>query len=208
MEMLYFLEKIRMPGLNEFMLLITHFGEETAFLVAALIVFWCVDKQKGYYVMTVGFIGTMVNQFLKLACRVPRPWVLDPDFTILEQAREALSLKYMGTVQQRFISYMNRISGEDHERIYVTPELEVTIERLGEPRPLDYFSAGQTDIVTLCMRLALVDALFEDTHPFVILDDPFVNLDDRNMKQALDILRELSEDHQILYLVCNSSRTL
>ena len=89
MEMLYFLEKIRMPGLNEFMLMITHFGEETAFLVAALIVFWCVDKQKGYYVMTVGFIGTMVNQFLKLACRVPRPWVLDPDFTILEQAREA-----------------------------------------------------------------------------------------------------------------------
>ncbi len=89
MEMLYFLEKIRMPGLNEFMLLITQFGEETAFLAAALIVFWCVDKQKGYYVMAVGFLGTMLNQIVKLACRVPRPWVLDPDFAILEQAREA-----------------------------------------------------------------------------------------------------------------------
>lgn len=144
----------------------------------------------------------------KRQCDIDNSGLLDQTIRFLEQAREALSLKYMGTVQQRFISYMNRISGEDHERIYVTPELEVTIERLGEPRPLDYFSAGQTDIVTLCMRLALVDALFEDTHPFVILDDPFVNLDDRNMKQALDILRELSEDHQILYLVCNSSRTL
>lgn len=89
MSVLYFFEKIRMPVLNEFMLLITRFGEETAFLVAALIVFWCVDKHKGYYVMAVGFIGTMANQFLKLACRIPRPWVLDPDFTILEQAREA-----------------------------------------------------------------------------------------------------------------------
>jgi len=89
MGILYLLEKIRMPGLDEFMLLITKLGEETAFLVAALIVFWCVDKRKGYFVMTVGFIGTMANQFLKLACRVPRPWVLDENFTILEQAREA-----------------------------------------------------------------------------------------------------------------------
>jgi len=89
MEILYLLEKIRVPVLNEFMLLITRFGEETAFLVAALIVFWCVDKHKGYFVLAVGFIGTMANQFLKLACRVPRPWVLDENFTILEQAREA-----------------------------------------------------------------------------------------------------------------------
>lgn len=91
MEFLYLLEKVRMPGLNECMLLITQLGAETAFLVAALIVFWCVDKRKGYYVMAVGFIGTMANQFLKLACRVPRPWVLDENFTILEQAREAAS---------------------------------------------------------------------------------------------------------------------
>ena len=89
MELLYLLEGIRLPVLNEIMLLITRLGEETAFLVAALIVFWCVDKRRGYYVMAVGFMGTMANQFLKLACRVPRPWVLDPEFTILEQAREA-----------------------------------------------------------------------------------------------------------------------
>lgn len=89
MGFLYLLERIRMPGLNELMLLITRLGEETAFLVVALIVFWCVDKKKGYYVMAVGFLGTMVNQILKLSCRVPRPWVLDPDFQILEQARGA-----------------------------------------------------------------------------------------------------------------------
>ena len=89
MSFLYLLEKIRMPGLNELMLAVTKLGEETAFLVIALIVFWCVDKKKGYYVMAVGFLGTIFSQILKLACRVPRPWVLDPDFTILEQAREA-----------------------------------------------------------------------------------------------------------------------
>lgn len=89
MGFLYLLEDIRMPGLNEFMLAVTKLGEETAFLVIAMIVFWCVDKKKGYYLMSVGFLGTLANQFLKLVFRIPRPWVRDPDFTILEQAREA-----------------------------------------------------------------------------------------------------------------------
>ncbi len=88
MELLYFFEKIRVPGLNEFMLAITTLGDETAFLVIALILFWCVDKYAGYYTLSVGFIGTIANQFLKLWFRIPRPWVLDENFTILEQARE------------------------------------------------------------------------------------------------------------------------
>ncbi len=91
MEFLYLLEKIRMPVLNDFMLLITRLGEETAFLVIALIIFWCVDKYKGYYILGVGFLGTIANQFMKLWFRIPRPWVMDENFTILEQAREAAS---------------------------------------------------------------------------------------------------------------------
>lgn len=89
MEFLYLLEKVRLPGLNELMLAVTELGGELPFLVAALIVFWCVDKRQGYYVLSVGFLGTLANQFMKLWFRIPRPWVLDPDFTILEQAREA-----------------------------------------------------------------------------------------------------------------------
>lgn len=91
MGLLYVLEKLRMPGLNECMLAVTRLGEETAFLAIALVVFWCVDKRKGYFLMAVGFAGTILNQFLKLVFRIPRPWVLDENFTILEQAREAAS---------------------------------------------------------------------------------------------------------------------
>ena len=47
MELLYVLEGMRHPVLDEIMLLITRLGEETAFLVTALVVFWCVDKRKG-----------------------------------------------------------------------------------------------------------------------------------------------------------------
>lgn len=86
MEVLYWLESIRVPFLTELMLLITRLGEETAFLVAALIVFWCLDKNRGYYLMAVGFCGTILNQFLKLLCKIPRPWVLDPNFNAVEEA--------------------------------------------------------------------------------------------------------------------------
>lgn len=88
MELLYLLEKIRLPVLNELMLLITTLGDEVAFLVVALIMFWCLDKRRGYYMMAVGFMGSILNQFLKLACRVPRPWLMDENFTIVEQAQE------------------------------------------------------------------------------------------------------------------------
>ena len=88
MDFLYFLEGIRNPVLDTFFSLITHFGSETLFLAIAIIIFWCVDKAKGYFLMTVGFFGTLINQFLKLLCRIPRPWVKDPNFTIVEAARE------------------------------------------------------------------------------------------------------------------------
>ena len=86
MEFLYWLEGIRSPWLTKLMLAITELGGETAFLALALIVFWCVDKRNGYYLMSVGFITTITNQFLKLFCRVPRPWVRDPDFHAVEEA--------------------------------------------------------------------------------------------------------------------------
>ncbi len=91
MEFLYWLETIRIPVLNEIMLAVTQLGDESAFLVIALIMFWCVDKRRGYYLLSVGFAGTIINQFMKLWFRIPRPWVLDEKFTILEQAREAAS---------------------------------------------------------------------------------------------------------------------
>ena len=87
MEILRFLEGIRTPFLDSFFSAVTHFGEETFFIVLGLIFFWCVNKKEGYYLLSVGFIGTVINQFLKLLFRIPRPWVKDPDFTIVESAR-------------------------------------------------------------------------------------------------------------------------
>lgn len=81
------MEGIRLPFFDFIFSLITHLGEETVFIAISLFVFWCVSKNKGYYILTVGFVGTTINQFLKLIFRIPRPWVLDESFTIVESAR-------------------------------------------------------------------------------------------------------------------------
>lgn len=91
MSFLYLLEGIRNPVLDFFFSLITYCGDEIVFMAVGMIVFWCFSKNEGYYLLCVGFLGTVVNQFLKMLCRIPRPWVKYPSFTIVESAREAAS---------------------------------------------------------------------------------------------------------------------
>ncbi|MDI9472797.1 MAG: AAA family ATPase [Bacillota bacterium] len=132
--------------------------------------------------------------------------LLDQTIELLQQSKDSLSRSYLGTIYQSFTKYMKRLLGEDEENIFVTQDLDVQMERRGAARELGYFSAGQIDIVMLCMRFALVDALFGDKKSFVILDDPFMNLDDDNTEKALNLLKDLSEEHQIIYMTCSSSR--
>lgn len=89
MNILYALEGLRSPFLDKLVAIITELGGEMIFMALAIAVFWCVSKSLGYYILSVGLLGTIMNQFLKLVFRVPRPWLLDPEFTIVESAREA-----------------------------------------------------------------------------------------------------------------------
>ncbi len=89
MGFLKLLESIRNPFFDGFFSLITYFGDEVLFIVIGLLFYWCIDKKKGYYILSVGLLGTVINQFLKLVFRIPRPWVQDPEFKIVESAREA-----------------------------------------------------------------------------------------------------------------------
>ena len=91
MELLYLLQNIRNPILDAIVSFITIFDEETIFMAICMIIFWCINKWQGYYLLLTGFAGTVINQTLKMTFKVPRPWVKDPNFTIVESAREAAS---------------------------------------------------------------------------------------------------------------------
>lgn len=111
MDLLYWFASIRTPVMDAVMSLVTHLGEETFFMVAALFVFWCVDKRRGYYLLSVGFAGTLVSQWLKIVCRVPRPWVKDPHFTIVETARaEAAGYSFPSGHTQSAVGWLGGIA--------------------------------------------------------------------------------------------------
>lgn len=118
MGFLHLLEKIRFPLLDELMLLITHLGEETAFLVVALVLFWCVDKYVGYYTLGVGLFGNMANQFLKITCRVPRPWYRDGSLNPLEAAKpEADGYSFPSGHSQTAVGYLGCIAATQRNKI-------------------------------------------------------------------------------------------
>ena len=134
--------------------------------------------------------------------------LLDATIAFLQQARDNLATAYMGTIRSRFGVYLSELEGNTGEEFLMDSDFQVQLQRLGQTRELAYFSAGKVDLVMLCMRFALVDALFRDQKMFVILDDPFVNLDDTHIRQARSFLQKLASRHQILYLTCHTSRMI
>ncbi|MBE6983227.1 MAG: phosphatase PAP2 family protein [Ruminococcaceae bacterium] len=158
MDILYWFESIRVPVLNEFMLLVTRFGEETLFLVAAMTMLWCVDKRKSYYLLAVGFLGLISNQFLKITCRIPRPWVLDPEFTILEQAREAAAgYSFPSGHTQTAVGTFGSIAAVTKNRVVKTLCVAicilVPISRMyvGVHTPLDVSVAAVMALLLICV---------------------------------------------------------
>lgn len=124
----------------------------------------------------------------------------------LTRAKDTLANSYVGRVEQGFVRYADALLGEKIGHVMLDRELRLFIDEQGAARDAASFSAGTLDGMMLCMRLALVDALFRKEQPFLLLDDPFVNLDDEATCRALSMLRELAKQRQVVYLTCNTAR--
>ena len=132
----------------------------------------------------------------------------------LKQAKESFSSRYLRGLTTGFEKYVVLLGDEDLARsmsghldsVETDIDLNVQITAYGEKKELGYFSTGTKDLMGLCMRFALVDAMFSEERPFLVLDDPFVNLDKEKTERAVNFLKETAEHYQILYLVCHESR--
>lgn len=89
MEFLYVLERLRNPFLDGLMQALTWLGQETLALPLLLLMYWCINKRVGLELLFCTFFGAGTNAFLKLCMQVPRPWLRNANFTIVESARKA-----------------------------------------------------------------------------------------------------------------------
>ena len=78
-NIILWLQTLSNPVLDYIMLGLTQLGSEILFLVAAVILYWCVDKKFAFRFMNVYILGVSLNEGLKAIIRRPRPFVAHPD---------------------------------------------------------------------------------------------------------------------------------
>lgn len=122
---------------------------------------------------------------------------------LLQRARDNLTARYMGPVQNGFEKYFRMINGKEASGYQFDAGANLTVQELGMSREIRFLSEGRKDLVGICTRMALVDAMYEGEKPFLVMDDPFVNLDDSKMEKAVGFLQEIGKEYQVIYFTCH-----
>ena len=127
---------------------------------------------------------------------------------LLERAERNLKDKYVSPVKNSFLKYSSLLESLLGEKVTFDKDFRIRFERAGEDRSDGHLSAGQRSLCALCLRLALIDNMYKQEKPFIIMDDPFVHLDKEHMGRAQTLLKELTRDRQIIYFCCHESRKI
>ena len=124
----------------------------------------------------------------------------------LEEAKTSFTNRYTEPLLRGFGKYYTGIVSKEASDYVLDANISMTVEELGKQRKPESLSAGRQDLIGICMRMALIEAMYEEEKPFLMLDDPFVNLDREKTENALQVLNEIGTDYQVLYFTCHDSR--
>lgn len=128
--------------------------------------------------------------------------------SFLQNAKNQFSARYLGPIEQGFRKYYEMLTKDTSGDWMVNANIDVKIKEQGELRESKWLSAGYQDLLGICMRLALVDAMYLEEKPFLVLDDPYVNLDEEKVACGNEILKQLGEEYQVIYFTCHDSRAV
>ena len=134
--------------------------------------------------------------------------IISATTSFLTQAEQQLRDKYVAPVENTCRKYISQLENALGERVVMNKEYSIYFEKDGENREINHLSNGQRTLAALCFRLALTDNMFPNNRPFLILDDPFSGLDKNHMEKASELVKELSDDRQIIYFCAHESRII
>ena len=127
---------------------------------------------------------------------------------ILLRAEENIASRYLEPVGLRCRAYLKMLQGETGATLRFSADGAPFIEENGGTHEVDYYSVGSKELIGFCTRIALAETMFTRETPVLILDDPFVNLDDEKTEKAKRLVKELSKKYQIVYFTCKNERRL
>lgn len=130
---------------------------------------------------------------------------LTKDFML--QARENVSKRFIVPINQSLKNLLTTFDITDRNYIIDT-EWNVKEETNFGTKEFQYSSQGLQDIISFCQRINLIDEIYKKEKPVIILDDTFVNLDDKKLKIAKKIIKEIAKTYQIIYICCNEKNLI
>ena len=125
---------------------------------------------------------------------------------VLREANAALQSRFSPRLNQRAGELFYALTGGKYQEVTLTRELEASAREAGAvlPRRAVALSQGTVDQLYLAVRLAVCELALpaEDPSPLV-LDDALTDFDDGRMALALDFLKDLARERQILLFTCH-----
>lgn len=123
------------------------------------------------------------------------------------QAKNQFSARFLRPLRKAFQLNLQKMQAVNWGSYELDIQLHLQVEEYGELHDQAFLSKGTRDLLELCLRFALVDAVYsEKDAPILILDDPFINLDDRYLAAANDFIDKKAKQYQMIYFTCHKSR--
>ncbi|MBR6094905.1 MAG: AAA family ATPase [Lachnospiraceae bacterium] len=126
----------------------------------------------------------------------------------LSKSKDSFIARFMSPIKDSFEKYYALMASCDAEigEFRVDAEMNFHKKEEGAYHEIHTQSEGYSDMIGICIRFALLDVMYKDERPMVIMDDPFVNLDAGHLLGAKEFLKEVSKEYQILYFTCHEDR--
>ena len=71
--------------------------------------------------------------------------------------------------------------------------------------PYEILSTGTKDVLALALRLSMANHFLKDADGFLIMDDPFVDLDPNRQRKAAELINRFAKEKQMLIFTCHQS---
>lgn len=78
-QILLFFQNHSAPFLDNLAQVVTFFGESTSVLLIGLVIYWCIDKKRGFAIFSSLYTAHIASGVIKSIVRMPRPFTVLPE---------------------------------------------------------------------------------------------------------------------------------